>query len=116
MSNYQNKLSRGVQNSETYNQMKIAHVRELSMKKPDISALNQMHDDKAFGVWEKYLMKAQAKQKQLKTKLKNEAKEAEDKEEKLNQKLDVVKGNIKNLKQQFRDKADDLKERNDKRI
>ena len=83
LANYDTKLSRGMQNSLAYNQMKVAHTRELSMKKPDIEALNKMHDDKAFGVWEKYLMKQQAKQKQLKLKQKNELKEAEEKNEKM---------------------------------
>lgn len=116
LSNYTNKLSRGVQNQEAYNQMKVAHVRELSMKKPDIEALHKRYDDKAFGVWEKYLMKAQAKQKQLRKKQKDEAKEAESKEEKLKAKLDVVKGNLKGIKQNFNEKAEELYERNEKRI
>jgi hypothetical protein len=38
--NYTSKLERGVMNQEAYNEKKVAHIREMSMKKPDIDALH----------------------------------------------------------------------------
>jgi hypothetical protein len=40
-----------------FTEKKVAHVRELSMKKPDIGQLHKMEEDKNFGIWAKYLMK-----------------------------------------------------------